>query len=179
MIREADRLNRVVSQLLEFARPVSLAKKQTAAAELVESALTVIEGRATSKKVDIEVNIYPQDLSVAVDRDRFDQVLLNLFINAVDAMDDNGILRIDVTRAHGGGETEFRISDTGHGMAPEALANAFDPYFTTKATGTGLGLAIAHNIVEAHGGQIRIASQPQKGTVVSIFIPIQNEGSSG
>jgi len=100
------------------------------------------------------------------------QVLLNLYLNAIEAMGESGgTLRVHLEAAPGQEGIEIRVADTGVGIREEDLANIFDPYFTTKATGTGLGLAIAHKILEVHKGGIKIDSQPRKGTVVTLTLP--------
>jgi two-component system, NtrC family, sensor histidine kinase HydH len=171
MIQEVDRLNRVVTQLLEFARPVAIRKKQLPARTLIQTALDLIREKLAAKKIVTQLNIEPRDGIIAVDPDRFDQVLLNLYLNAVDAMPNGGTLQVDVLSQPEHDDTEIRISDSGHGIAPQDLGKVFDPYFTTKSTGTGLGLAIVSNIIEAHGGSIRIENRMPGGTMARILLP--------
>jgi two-component system sensor histidine kinase HydH len=99
------------------------------------------------------------------------QVLLNLFLNAIEAMAEGGNLLVELTPADIKNGIQIRISDTGTGIDKDDLAHIFDPYFTTKASGTGLGLAIVHNIIEAHNGEIKVTSQNDKGTAFTIFLP--------
>ena len=104
-----------------------------------------------------------------IDPDRITQVILNLLINAIQAMEKGGQLTVETRQ-----EKEsivIDISDTDHGISPEDQSNVFNPYFTTKKKGTGLGLAIVHKIVEDHGGSIRIHSKEAHGTRVSITLP--------
>ena len=108
-------------------------------------------------------------MSVRLDRDRMTQVLLNLFLNAAQAMPDGG--RLMVRARMEGTELALDVADTGCGIAPERLADIFSPYFTTKASGTGLGLSIVHKIVEAHDGTIEVASTPGEGTVFKLRFP--------
>jgi two-component system sensor histidine kinase HydH len=107
-----------------------------------------------------------------IDPDRMTQVLLNLFLNALAAMDRGGVLTVGAARQD---DYTLRVSvaDTGTGIRKEDLGRVFDPYFTTKPTGTGLGLAIVHRIVEAHGGEIRLESEPGKGSTFAILLPIE------
>ena len=98
--------------------------------------------------------------------------MLNLFINSIDAMEPGGRLSVVVENRGALGGIEIRISDTGGGIDETHLPHIFDPYFTTKSAGTGLGLAIAHNIMEAHGGEILIKSRVGEGTEVSLIFPI-------
>jgi two-component system sensor histidine kinase HydH len=99
------------------------------------------------------------------------QVLLNLYLNAVEAMDPGGKLTVAVKAADEDGDVLIEVADTGCGIPPEHLGQVFEPYFTTKPAGTGLGLAIAHNIVEAMGAAIAVSSRPGKGTTFTLRVP--------
>jgi two-component system sensor histidine kinase HydH len=169
MIQETERLNRVIGQLLEFARPPQLDRKPTNLAALVRQALDLVEERARASGVALRTE--PADLpEIRVDGDRLKQVLLNLFLNALAAMEGGGTL--SVTLAHDGARVRIAVADTGAGIKKEDMGRVFDPYYTTKPSGTGLGLAIAHKIVEAHGGEIRLASEPGRGTTVTVSLPV-------
>ena len=108
----------------------------------------------------------------SIDKDRINQVLLNLFFNALEAMEIGGTLSVKADTDDEGKSILFQVSDTGHGISEENQSKVFDPYYTTKSTGTGLGLAIAHNIVEAHGGGIVVASKAGKGTTFTVRLPM-------
>jgi len=175
MIQEVDRLNRVVSQLLEFARPVTVSPKPTSFKTLLEDSLKLIERQAKDKHITVNIrNSTPID-EVKIDPDRINQVLLNLYLNAIDAMEPGGQLKIDVTGSGENNGLKIRVSDTGHGISHEDLSRIFDPYFTTKTSGTGLGLAIAHNIIEAMGGAVEVDSKPGKGTTFTLIVPIKEK----
>jgi len=171
MIQEVDRLNRVVSQLLELARPVSVNVRTVAAHPLVEGSLKLAEGRAREKNIETKLHLSPMADTISADPDRLSQVLLNLYLNAIDAMKSGGTLSVDLDRDPGSQGAWIRVADTGSGISPEDIPHVFDPYFTTKPNGTGLGLAIALNIVEAHNGQITAGSRAGRGTVMSVFLP--------
>jgi len=109
---------------------------------------------------------------VSIDTDRISQVFLNLYLNAIESMEQGGTLCIDSSLDEKSGKVTIVISDTGAGIKREDLVHVFDPYFTTKQSGTGLGLAIVHRIIEAHRGEVRIDSEPGKGTTVTIFLPV-------
>jgi len=108
---------------------------------------------------------------VFIDPDKIKQVLLNLYLNAIGAMEHGGSLGVTLY-PQSDGMVRIDISDTGTGIDETNLPRIFDPYFTTKPSGTGLGHAIVHRIVEAHEGEIRVESKPEKGTTVSVFLPV-------
>lgn len=178
MIQEVERLNRVISELLEFARPSELKLKPTAINDVLAHSVRLIQQDAQTKNIQIHFSPTPEQLRAFVDPDRFSQCLLNLFLNAIQAMDDGGILSVK-SLSGDNGMIQIEIADTGKGIQPQDINHVFDPYFTTKPKGTGLGLAIVHKIVEAHQGTIKVRSTPGKGTVFAIFIPIENESKKG
>lgn len=175
MAEEVDRVNRVISELLEFARPMKLELKKTGIFELVDKALRLIKYEADLANVKIISSIAPGIPNVVIDKDRFTQVLLNIFINGIQAMESGGVLTVEVFIREN--RLRFEISDTGGGISAADQANIFNPYFTTKKKGTGLGLAIAFKIIESHGGAIKIESARGENTTFVISIPLeQNKG---
>ena len=172
MIQEVDRLNRVISQLLDFARPIKIIPRKVSIPHIVADALKMVEARAAEKKVHVDAHIAEGLQDAVLDADRISQVLLNLFLNALEAMESGGRLSVAVNTADGGRWIVFSVTDTGHGIPAPDVAKVFDPYYTTKSTGTGLGLAIAHNIIDAHGGRIDLASTAGEGTVFTVRIPL-------
>ena len=175
MIQEVDRLNRVVSQLLEFARPITISKKPTSVKTLIEDSLKLIAHQAVEKKITIHTHLPPDINEIYLDTDKMNQVFLNLYLNAIEAMDPGGNLSIDLKGNGTRNQIEIKISDTGTGIRETDIAHIFDPYFTTKAAGTGLGLAIAHKIIEGHSGEIHAASRQGEGTVFTITLPYRLE----
>ncbi len=172
MIQEVDRLNRVIGQLLDFARPVTVSIKPMPAKAFIENSLQLVEHQAKEKNIQIDTRFSAEKMTILIDPDRMNQVLLNLYLNAIDAMDDSGgKLTVSLEADVSGRRTVIRVSDNGTGISEDDLAHIFDPYFTTKPSGTGLGLAIAHKILEVHRGEISIDSRPGKGTTVSLFLP--------
>lgn len=174
MIGEVDRLDRVVGQLLELSRPVAVSPKPLPLRSVIEGAVAVVRPRAAEAGVRLEVGLPEDAAPVPMDPERMHQVLLNLLINAIEAMTAGGRLQVFVKTVENG--VEIQVGDTGPGIAAEDLDHVFDPYFTTKSTGTGLGLAIVHNIVEAHGGTVTIASRPGDGTTVRLRLPFSPMG---
>ncbi len=170
MIQEVERLNRVIGNLLEFSRPLVMNRKETALEPILRHTLKMIEGQARAKGVTIRTE-FPDSLPpAALDSDKMIQVFLNLALNALNAMPKGGTLSVALARPDPQ-TLRVEVADSGTGIAEKDLSRIFDPYFTTKPSGTGLGLAIAQRIVEAHGGKIRVASEPGKGTVFSILLP--------
>jgi len=171
MVQEVERLNRVIGQLLEFARPIKLNKVQAKIHDLITYSLKMIQKQVQDRGVVITTNLSPEIKEVSLDPDRISQVLLNLYLNAIEAMDQGGMLGVDSSLDKESGRAKIIVSDTGSGIKEEDLVHIFDPYFTTKQSGTGLGLAIVHRIIEAHKGEVRIESEPGKGTRVSVVLP--------
>jgi two-component system sensor histidine kinase HydH len=171
MIQETDRLNRVVSELLEFARPGEMKLRDEDLAQVVERALRLVRADVTAKGIAVRFEQEEALPRVPLDPERFTQALLNLFLNAVQAMDQGGTLEISVVSAPEAGVVVLRITDTGHGMVAELVPDIFNPYFTTKSSGTGLGLAIVHRIIEAHGGEIKVESVVGQGTIFTLLLP--------
>ncbi|MCF8063252.1 MAG: PAS domain-containing protein [Deltaproteobacteria bacterium] len=170
MIQEVDRLNRVIGQLLDFARPMAVDKKPVRPDVVVRRALKLIEVQAEAGGIRLESRL-PEAGTVDMDADRMGQVLLNLFLNAVEAMPGGGTLEVTAEIDEANRVARFTVRDTGKGITKDDLAHVFDPYFTTKSSGTGLGLAVVHKIVESHGGELRVESAKGEGTTVTIELP--------
>jgi two-component system sensor histidine kinase HydH len=172
MITEVDRLNRVISQLLEFARPLAVQKKSISPKIMIQHTLKTIQTQIKEKGIKIVQEIPEENPKVPMDPDRMGQVLLNLFLNAMEAMPEGGTIHIALSYPEGLKTMELTISDTGAGISEENLAHVFDPYFTTRQSGTGLGLAIVHKIMESHQGEVKIESPEGRGTTVRLTLPL-------
>lgn len=175
MVQEVDRLNRVIGQLLDYARPMTMNRRETAIQTVIQHALRMIESQAREKGVVIRSELQADVAAVLIDPDRIKQVFLNLYLNAIGAMEGGGILSVALLSMTDR-RIRIEVRDTGVGIDPKDLDRIFDPYFTTKSSGTGLGLAIVQKIIEAHRGEIQVASTPGLGTTVSVILP---EGDSG
>jgi two-component system sensor histidine kinase HydH len=132
----------------------------------------MIERQASAKQIQVLSHLPPEIKQVDLDPDGINQVLLNLYLNAVEAMDPGGKLSVSLSMDEGSAWIKIMVSDTGSGISKEDLEHIFDPYFTTKQTGTGLGLAIVHKIIEAHGGEVRAESEVGRGTTVTVLLPL-------
>ena len=175
MVQEVDRLNRVIGQLLDYARPMTMNRRETAIQTVIQHALRMIESQAREKGVVIQTELQADVAALLIDPDRIKQVFLNLYLNAIGAMEGGGILSVALLSMTDR-RIRIEVRDTGVGIDPKNLDRIFDPYFTTKSSGTGLGLAIVQKIIEAHRGEIQVASTPGLGTTVSVILP---EGDLG
>ena len=173
MVQEVERLNRVITQLLDFARPVTVEKKPTPLLPLIRQTLKMIAGEAEAKRIAIRADLIDIP-ELMIDADKIKQVFYNLFLNALEMMTAGGILQVNVKPA--GNAVNITIADSGPGIAGDHLAYIFDPYFTTRPSGTGLGLSIVHKIVEAHDGEIRAESTPGAGATFTILLPVREQG---
>jgi len=171
MIQEVDRLNRVVGQLHEFARPITVSKKPINVRTFLENSLKLIERQTSEGNIKIQTRLDSEIGEILVDPDRINQVFLNLYLNAMESMKNGGNLNVWLLKNQEKDGIKIRVQDTGTGINEDDLTHIFDPYFTTKASGTGLGLAIAHNIIEAHDGEIKVDSIFGQGTTVTILLP--------
>ena len=175
MIHEVDRLNRVVTELIEYARPSQIAARKTDLREMIAHSLSLIKHDVHKAGVRVETDIADDVSEVLLDPDRMQQCLLNIYLNAVQAMPEGGTLRVEGFRADGE-RFGLRICDTGKGIPANDLSKIFDPYYTTKNQGTGLGLAMVLKIVEAHGGEIDVVSNEGEGTVFTLLLPEKEKG---
>jgi signal transduction histidine kinase len=174
VLGEVRRLNTIVEEFLSLARPMPLKHEPVVVTALVEEVLALVEPQARGTGITVRREISPGLPVVQADRDRIKQVLLNLALNAIQAMPSGGTLTLSAAAA--GGRLTVAATDTGSGIAADLLPRIFEPYLTTKAEGLGLGLAIARRIVEAHGGGISAASDPGRSTTVRFWLPLDPAG---
>ena len=166
------RVKRIVGDLLEFAREKAPKLEKTDIISIVNEVLYRM--KAFGETADVNINIdAPEHIEVLADAHLLEQVFVNLFSNAIDAMEGNGALDI-IIRAEES-SVKIIISDTGKGVSPKDIQRVFDPFFTTKEKGTGLGLAIVYGIIGKHNGKIELESEPGKGSTFTITLPIDNE----
>jgi signal transduction histidine kinase len=170
MQEEVRRLNAIVEQFLSLARPLNLIREPIAVAPFLEELHTLMGAEATASRVRIELKVAPELPPLRADRNHLKQLLLNLILNAMQAMPNGGTLT--VAAAADGDKLKLSVIDEGTGIKPEALDKIFDPYFTTKTKGSGLGLSIARRIAEAHGGSIVAHSAPERGTRFDVLLPL-------
>jgi PAS domain S-box-containing protein len=189
---EIDRIDSLVNQLLRFARPAKPILKPLHAHEILEKALTLVGHRLYQKDIKLNRSWSADVDTIHGDADQLEQVFLNFFLNAMDAMKTHGELSVKTeirsneqwvsTLGSGNGESNgsrqareallITIRDSGEGIRAEDIPHVFDPFFTTKDYGTGLGLSVVHGIIQEHGGQIEVESELQKGTAFHISLPL-------
>ena len=170
---EIRRLDEVVQGFLKFTRPEDLRLQPVRVAGLFEEILPIIETEATKNGVKVATDVPVSTLSVNGDSAMLRQALLNLAINACQAMPQGGSLRL-VSGPASRQRVEIRIEDTGVGIAPEHLSRIFDLYFTTKERGTGIGLSMVYRIIQMHDGEIEVQSTPGRGTTFRVLLPRAN-----
>jgi signal transduction histidine kinase len=175
MIREeVERIGRIVRDLLDFARPGVPDLRQESLGEIIEGAIEAVTAAKLAAGVDMHVSV-PADLpTICVDRRLVHQALVNLVLNAVQAMPQGGRLDVTVSRSDGAGRHALRVEvrDYGAGIEDSARARLFEPFFTTKPLGTGLGLAVVKRVAEAHGGVVRVNAVPGPGATFALELPM-------
>ncbi len=170
IIRQVDGLNRTIGELLKFAKPHPPLYGPVQVNELIREMTQLIRNRAEKQGVEIDLRLDPDLPLIRADGEQLKQVLLNLLINAGQAVTKGGRIVVSTTR-NMSGQLAVSVEDNGIGIAPDHLDKVFDPFFSTKPGGTGLGLAVVQRIISGHKGRIGIASEPGKGTTVTIHLP--------
>lgn len=167
---ECQRLTDLSNDFLRFAQVRELHLEPTSLQTILDDLLDFYGPSARQAQVDIKLFL-PSDLpKVMVDQDLFKQGLLNVILNATQAMPQGGTITIQ--GEHRDDEVLLSFIDTGVGMTPEVVARIFQPFFTTRSNGTGLGLPTLRKIMEAHGGRIQVQSEPGKGTKMTLVLPV-------
>jgi len=174
IVEESERINSMLNNFLSFAR---LKEPQFQSCDLVvllSRTLQLLTPQARSGNIDIVSEIPKEPILVRVDPAQMQQALMNIVLNALEAMPEGGVCNVVLSK-NGKDRVMIRLSDSGPGISREDASRIFDPFFTTKDKGTGLGLSLAHTIVENHGGTISVASRPTKGTNFTISLPYNPE----
>ena len=183
---EIDRIDSLVNQLLRFARPAKPQLEPMHVHQILEKSLLLVGHRLYQKDIKLTRSWEANVDTIRADADQLEQVFLNFFLNAMDAMKNGGELSIatqirsdaewvsPLTQSNGETREILRVTirDNGEGIRAEDIPHVFDPFFTTKDYGTGLGLSVVHGIVQEHGGQIEVESELHKGTAFHILFPL-------
>ena len=183
VVREADRLNALLEEMLDFARPHPLRRVWVNLHEVLDTVVTLERASCEARGVSFKQEYDPSLPNLWADRDRLVQVFLNLVRNAWEAMPQGGTLTLATKTATGLGRIRpaggpmllVEVTDEGRGIPPEDQAKLFTPFYTTKAKGSGLGLVVSHKIVEEHGGRCSVKSLPGQGTTVRVYLPVKTE----
>ncbi len=165
---EIGQLEHTVQTLLDYARPPQLVRQPTDLRKVVQQALDLLRGRAQQQHVLVETRLPEAPVVAAVDANQMRGVLLNLLLNALDALPQGGRVEIELC---GGPEVRLRVVDDGPGIAPAVAERLFTPFATTKPTGNGLGLSICHRVLEQHGGSISARNRPSGGAEFTLTLP--------
>ena len=169
--QEIARINHIVTDLLQTARPHPPKVGKSDLNITIEHAVMLARQQALARGVEISLQKEPTLPEVEHDSDQIHQVMLNLLLNALQAIDRKG--KVDVKLSQMNSSAVVEVSDNGRGIPPENLPNIFRPFYTTKGDGTGLGLSLARRIVEDHQGRINVASTVGKGTTFAVVLPLQ------
>jgi signal transduction histidine kinase len=169
VVSEVDRLNRVVNEFLDYARPAPLKREPVLLSGLLDSCLGLLAPVIKQAGVTVKRAFPEGEHKVAADPNQLRQVFLNLVLNAVQALHSGGEVTLGL--AQEAGCTRISIRDTGPGIPPDKLRQVFEPFYSTKPGGTGLGLPIAQRIVAEHGGRLVIESVPGAGTTATVILP--------
>jgi PAS domain S-box-containing protein len=174
---ESKRCRQIVRDLMEYARPKSTEFCSTSIGHVIEKTLQLVENRFYKQKVTVEKTLEPDLPRIEADASQLEQVLVNLYLNAIDAMPEGGKLTVNAGIARSEGFAPMAVitvADTGFGITETDLAKIFQPFFTAKKRrGMGLGLPICERIIKNHGGKIEVESKPGKGTTFNIYLPLQ------
>lgn len=178
IVKEIDRLNDLLRTFFSFAKPRRLDLIPCRIEDIIKAVKGLLAKEAEKMKVTIK-EVYADDLPpVPLDANQMQQVFMNLFLNALEAMTVGGTLTVEINKRDSQeGWIQVKVKDTGKGMVSEHRTKIFDPFFTTKSKGLGLGLAITHKIMEGHGGTILVESAPGKGSTFILSLPVVADGS--
>jgi two-component system sensor histidine kinase HydH len=170
---EMGRLNKLLEDFLNYSKPSRLDYRETDLHRLIDDAISVFQLNKSLNGIIVEKKYAQKIPLLNLDRDKIKQMLLNLFINAMQAMPEGGTLTIETQYKTSEDEVQLAVSDTGSGMSDEILSQIFQPFFTTKDKGLGLGLSIVHKIMKEHGGYVLISSEIGKGTKIELKFPVK------
>jgi len=171
IIRNTDRIDFLIAELLNCARPPKLNIQTHDIHVVLESILDSLKAKFDSKRIKVSRNFNSQLLEINVDKEQITRAFSNVMINSIEAMPNGG--RMTVVTKSVGKFFVLRIQDTGEGIPEEDIIRIFDPFFSSKASGVGLGLSMTYGIVVSHGGTIGVESKWKEGTVFTISLPVK------
>jgi signal transduction histidine kinase len=173
-LQEIQRINDLVSDIVSFGKPSQIETEPTDLKALVRDAAALISSRARKSQVRLEVHDSDPIPNLLLDGNKIKQVLLNLIVNGIEAMEQGGTLRVRLQTLKKW--VQITVEDEGKGIPPRIVEDVFNPFFSTKKEGSGLGLHISRQIIESHEGTLALKSPGGRGTRVTISLPLQEEG---
>ncbi|MDI6762097.1 MAG: GAF domain-containing protein [Thermodesulfobacteriota bacterium] len=171
---EIHRMNEIVDQFLRFAKPASPFLEKTDVLSIVEETLQLLRLQIEKQRIVVEKEFQALPM-IQMDREQMKQAMLNLLLNAIQAMPEGGQLTLKGQNSKEGQWIHLSIEDSGMGISPEDIDQLFDPFFSTKEGGIGLGLSITHRIIDQHHGKMEVENAPEKGTIFTVWLPIHYE----
>jgi signal transduction histidine kinase/putative methionine-R-sulfoxide reductase with GAF domain len=168
---EIHRINEIVDQFLRFAKPAPPHLERTEVTSIFEEILQLLRPQMEKLRISVQKDFRSVPL-ITIDNEQMKQVILNLLMNSIQAMPEGGQFRLEGEVSKDGQWVELSIRDSGVGIPPEDMDKLFDPFFSTKEGGIGLGLSIAHRIIDQHHGKIEVTSNPNEGTIFTVYLPI-------
>jgi len=172
IIRETQRCKGIIQDLLEFSRDREPKKVLASINDIIENALNILENEFRIHHISVEKHLFADLPEILLDGNLMQQVFVNLLINSVEAIQENGSIIIQSDFSPDRKSERIEIRDTGCGILHDDIAKIFEPFFSTKSNGTGLGLAVSYGIIQKHNGHIHVSSQPGRGTQFTIEIPV-------
>jgi two-component system NtrC family sensor kinase len=173
IIQETQRCKGIIQDLLEFSRDKEPEKAEANINDIIEKALGILENEFRIHHISVERDLSGEMPSILLDVNLIQQVFVNLLINAVEAIQENGVITIQSYVNSNGESVGVGVADTGSGIQPDDMAKIFEPFFSSKKNGTGLGLAVSYGIVQKHRGNIQVSSQLGEGSRFTVEIPIK------
>ncbi len=173
VLLEVDRINDILAGLLSFSKPNDPVKRQFDLVAMIDQTLGLIKHTRLKKQIEFSTTYFAPSIQIFADNDQLKQVMMNIILNAVDAIDENGFVKIDIQTSKIEREMYYTIKviDSGKGIDIENMEKIFDPFYSTKEEGTGLGLSISYGIIHRHKGSIEISNHPDGGAQVMIQLP--------
>ncbi len=172
IVQETQRCKGIIQDLLEFSRDKEPEKAEASINDIIEKALGILENEFRLHHITVEKNLSGEMPAILLDVNLMQQVFVNLLINAVEAIQENGVIKIQSYVNQNRKTVGVGVADTGGGIPPDDMAKIFEPFFSTKNNGTGLGLAVSYGIVQKHGGNIQVSSRLGEGTQFTVEIPV-------
>jgi signal transduction histidine kinase len=168
---QMDKINNVIHDLLSYAKPKEMSISLVNPDDAIQNAIKFARTQISDKEIDIRFKGLENGTLAHIDSDKIQEVVLNLILNSISAVDEKGLITIELHQ-NGKNELEILFTDNGKGIKKEHLSQIFNPFFTTRSRGTGLGLSICKKIIEAHKGSIEVESEEKEGTAFTIQLPV-------